>query len=257
MISLSGVSHAYRMGRGAVRALDRVELSIPSGSVTALLGPSGSGKSTLLHLMGGIERCQDGQVVVDDWTISSLGPAELARFRRTYVGFVFQAFHLLPTLTAVENVEVPLVLAGQAPAERRRQALAVLERVGLAERAAHRPDQLSGGEQQRVAVARALVHGPRLLLADEPTGNLDTETGARIVDLLLGSQREHGCTVVIATHNETLADRADQRVRLRDGRLVGENVEQGTSGRPPGTSMAGAAPPARGPQPPPPPGGAS
>jgi putative ABC transport system ATP-binding protein len=220
MIALSAVSHAYRMGRGSVRALDRVELSIPSGSVTALLGPSGSGKSTLLHLIGGIERCQAGQIVVDDWTVSSLGPADLARYRRTYVGFVFQAFHLLPTLTAVENVEVPLVLAGQPPAERRRQALAILERVGLADRATHRPDQLSGGEQQRVAVARALVHSPRLLLADEPTGNLDSETGARIVDLLLASQREQGCTIVIATHNDTLAALADQRVGLRDGRLV-------------------------------------
>ncbi|HZS01219.1 MAG TPA: ABC transporter ATP-binding protein [Chloroflexota bacterium] len=219
MISLSGVSHAYRMGRGAVRALDRVALSVPSGSVTALLGPSGSGKSTLLHLIGGIERCQAGEIVVDDWTVSSLGPADLARYRRAHVGFVFQAFHLLPTLTAVENVEVPLVLAGQAPAERRRRALALLEHVGLTERAGHRPDQLSGGEQQRVAVARALVHGPRLLLADEPTGNLDSETGARIVELLLASQREQGCTVVIATHNETLAERADQRIRLRDGRI--------------------------------------
>ena len=169
MISLSGVSHAYRMGRGAVRALDRVELSIPSSSITALLGPSGSGKSTLLHLIGGIERCQAGQIVVDEWPVSTLGAADLARYRRTYVGFVFQAFHLLPTLTAAENVEMPLVLAGQSPAERRHRALAVLERVGLAERATHRPDQLSGGEQQRVAVARALIHSPRLLVADEPT----------------------------------------------------------------------------------------
>jgi len=224
MISLSGVSHAYRMGRGAVRALDRVDLSVPTGSITALLGPSGSGKSTLLHLIGGIERCQAGQVVVDDWPVSTLGAADLARYRRTYVGFVFQAFHLLPTLTAAENVEVPLVLAGQSPAERRRQALAVLERVGLAERATHRPDQLSGGEQQRVAVARALIHSPRLLVADEPTGNLDSETGARIIELLLASQRDDGCTIVIATHNETLADLADQRIRLRDGRIVDDGA---------------------------------
>jgi ABC-type lipoprotein export system ATPase subunit len=256
MIALSGVSHAYRMGRGAVRALDRVELSIPSGSVTALLGPSGSGKSTLLHLIGGIERCQAGQVLVDDWTVSSLGPADLARYRRTYVGFVFQAFHLLPTLTAVENVEVPLVLAGHPPAERRRQALALLERVGLADRATHRPDQLSGGEQQRVAVARALVHGPRLLLADEPTGNLDSETGARIVDLLLASQREQGCTVVIATHNETLAALADQRIGLRDGRLVPGIRSQGPEDATPGTVGASATPPPRGTQPPATSGGA-
>ncbi|HEY7062954.1 MAG TPA: ABC transporter ATP-binding protein [Chloroflexota bacterium] len=236
MIALSGVSHAYRMGRAAVRALDRVELTIPSGSVTALLGPSGSGKSTLLHLIGGIERCQSGQIAVDDWAVSSLDPGALARYRRAYVGFVFQAFHLLPTLTAVENVEVPLVLAGHAPAARRQQALTVLERVGLAERAAHRPDQLSGGEQQRVAVARALVHGPRLLLADEPTGNLDSETGARIVELLLASQRDQDCTVVIATHNATLAERADQQIRLRDGRLLPLGEPQ--SAAPPGASRA-------------------
>jgi putative ABC transport system ATP-binding protein len=136
------------------------------------------------------------------------------------VGFVFQAFHLLSTLTAVENVEVPLVLAGVAPSERRAAALAVLERVGLAERATHRPNQLSGGEQQRVAIARALVHGPQLLLADEPTGNLDSDTGAQILDLLLASQRADGCTVVIATHNEALAAQADTTLRLRDGRLV-------------------------------------
>ncbi len=220
MIAVQGVSHVYRVGRGQVRAIDGIDLTIADGSVACLLGPSGSGKSTLLHLLGGVERCQAGAIAVDSWSLSRLTEAELARYRREYVGFVFQAFHLLATLTAVENVEIPLVLAGVAPDDRRRRAMAMLERVGLADRVDHRPDQLSGGEQQRVAVARALVHGPRLVLADEPTGNLDSETGARIIALLIDLQRERGCTVVIATHNDALADRADTRLRLRDGRLV-------------------------------------
>ena len=159
--------------------------------------------------------------MVDDWAISQLGSSDLARYRRQYVGFVFQAFHLLPTLTALENVEVPLVLAGLTPGERRKRALDLLERVGLAERTSHRPYQLSGGEQQRVAVARALVHDPRLLLADEPTGNLDSETGARIVELLLAERQTAERTVLIATHNEVLAAGADRALHLRDGRLVG------------------------------------
>jgi ABC-type lipoprotein export system ATPase subunit len=220
MIVLNSVRHVYRVGSQGVRAVDGVDLSVESGTVTCLLGPSGSGKSTLLHLIGGIEPCQQGQVAVDDWAVSQLSAADLARYRRTYVGFIFQAFHLLPMLTAVENVEVPLVFAGAAPRERRARALALLERVGLAPRADHRPDQLSGGEQQRVAVARALVAEPRLLLADEPTGNLDSETGAAVIAQLLGSCRERGCTVLIATHNEALADQADRLIHLRDGKLV-------------------------------------
>jgi ABC-type lipoprotein export system ATPase subunit len=220
MIVLNGVRHVYRVGSQDVRAVDGVDLSIESGTVTCLLGPSGSGKSTLLHLIGGVEPCQQGEIAVDDWRVSQLSAAELARYRRTFIGFVFQAFHLLPMLTAVENVEVPLVFAGAAPRERRARALALLERVGLASRADHRPDQLSGGEQQRVAVARALIAEPRLLLADEPTGNLDSETGEAVIELLLSSCRERGCTVLVATHNETLANQADRQVRLRDGKLV-------------------------------------
>ncbi len=220
MIVLSGVRHVYRVGSQTVRAIDGVDLSVEHGTVTCLLGPSGSGKSTLLHLVGGVERCQQGEITVDHWLVSRLSAPDLARYRRTYVGFVFQGFHLLPMLTAVENVEVPLVLAGVAPAERRSRALALLAEVGLAARAGHRPDQLSGGEQQRVAIARALIASPQLLLADEPTGNLDSETGEAIVELLLGASRDRDCTVLIATHNEALAERADRRLRLRDGRLV-------------------------------------
>jgi putative ABC transport system ATP-binding protein len=220
MIEVVGLTHVYRVGRQGVRAINGVDLAIPDGTSASLLGPSGSGKSTLLHLIGGVEQCQQGLIAVDQWRVSTLARADLARYRRSHVGFVFQAFYLLPMLTAVENVEVPLVLAGVAPSERRGRALAVLERVGLTERAGHRPDQLSGGEQQRVAIARALVHGPRVLLADEPTGNLDSETGGKIIDLLLASQRAEGCTVLIATHNEALAESTDTRLHLRDGRLV-------------------------------------
>ena len=220
MITVSGVSHTYRVGPQPVRAIDDIDLTVADGTVVCLFGPSGSGKSTLLHLLGGIERCQVGEIVVDEWRLNTLDARALARYRRQHVGFIFQAFHLLPALTALENVEVPLVLAGVRPAERRRRAQALLERVGLAERAHHRPDQLSGGEQQRVAIARALIGEPRLLLADEPTGNLDSATGERIVALLLAEQRARGCTVIIATHNETLAQHAQQCVRLHDGRVV-------------------------------------
>jgi ABC-type lipoprotein export system ATPase subunit len=224
MIRVTALSHTYRIGAQSVRALDRIELSLPDGAVACLFGPSGSGKSTLLHLLGGIERCQTGEIVVDDWHLTRLDARALARYRRQHVGFVFQAFHLLPALTALENVEVPLVLAGVAPAERRRRARALLEHVGLAERASHRPDQLSGGEQQRVAIARALVAEPRLVLADEPTGNLDSATGERVVELLLAEQRARGCTVILATHNEALLRHAQYCVRLHDGRLAAEVV---------------------------------
>ncbi|HLI28786.1 MAG TPA: ABC transporter ATP-binding protein [Chloroflexota bacterium] len=222
MITVTGVSHTYHVGSQPVRALDRIDLALPDGTVACLLGPSGSGKSTLLHLLGGIERCQVGEIVVDQWPLNRLDAGALARYRRQHVGFVFQAFHLLPMLTALENVEVPLVLAGVHPAERRRRARALLEQVGLADRAAHRPAQLSGGEQQRVAIARALVTEPRLVLADEPTGNLDSATGEQVVALLLAEQRARGCTVLLATHNEALARHAQQCLRLRDGRLVAE-----------------------------------
>jgi ABC-type lipoprotein export system ATPase subunit len=224
MITVTALSHTYRIGAQAVRALDGIDLALPDGAVACLFGPSGSGKSTLLHLLGGIERCQTGEIVVDDWHLTRLDARALARYRRQHVGFVFQAFHLLPALTALENVEVPLVLAGVPPAERRRRAQALLERVGLAERASHRPDQLSGGEQQRVAIARALVAAPRLVLADEPTGNLDSATGERVVELLLAEQRARGCTVILATHNEALLRHAQYCVRLHDGRLAAEVV---------------------------------
>ncbi|HEY8453720.1 MAG TPA: ABC transporter ATP-binding protein [Natronosporangium sp.] len=214
------MSHTYRVGPQPVRAIDDIDLTVADGTVVCLFGPSGSGKSTLLHLLGGIERCQVGEIIVDEWRLNTLDARALARYRRQHVGFIFQAFHLLPALTALENVEVPLVLAGVRPAERRRRAQALLERVGLAERAHHRPDQLSGGEQQRVAIARALVTEPSLVLADEPTGNLDTATGRAVLELLESRCAEAGVAVVLVTHDREVAARAHRRIEMRDGRVV-------------------------------------
>jgi putative ABC transport system ATP-binding protein len=197
--------------------LDGVSLEVPPQQVLAVTGPSGSGKSTLLGLVAGLDRPTAGSICVDGVEITGLHEDALARMRRDTIGYVFQSYHLIPTLTAAENVAVPLELAG-----RRRtaaQALALLESVGLAARASHYPVQLSGGEQQRVAIARALALRPRLLLADEPTGNLDSATGAQIIELLLALNRKHASTLVLVTHDEALARHAQRVVRLRDGRI--------------------------------------
>jgi predicted ABC-type transport system involved in lysophospholipase L1 biosynthesis ATPase subunit len=186
----------------------------------ALVGPSGSGKSTLLHLAGGLDVPDAGTVRLDGRDLSGLSVAERARLRRRDVGFVFQFFHLLPSLTVAENVELPLLLDGRRGRAARATAEAVLERVGVAHRAAHLPGELSGGEMQRAAIARALVGGPRLVLADEPTGNLDSATGRAVLDLLSSLVREAGTTLVMVTHDEAAAERTGRVVRLLDGRLV-------------------------------------
>ena len=208
------------MGAERVCALDDVTLSVPHGQFVAVVGPSGSGKSTLLHLLAALDRPTSGSVRVGDWTLDTLSPAEQARYRRSTVGIIFQQFHLIPTMTARENVALPLILAGVAPADRTDRAAACLDRVGLADRMTHRPAELSGGEQQRVATARALVGDPPLLLADEPTGNLDTDTGAQIIDLLARLHREHDRTVLVATHHpDELHGVAQRTLRLQDGAL--------------------------------------
>ena len=214
-----GLTKRYERGPASVTALDGIELDIGSGGAVALVGPSGSGKSTLLHLIAAMDRPSAGSLIVGGTEVSSLGAAAAARFRRR-VGFVFQAFHLLDSLSAIDNVLVPLLPARQARA-RGGLAMSLIERVGLAERARHLPAELSGGEQQRVAIARALVNEPRLLLADEPTGNLDSATGAAIVELLLEVRRDSGATLVVATHDERVAASLDRRVRLSDGRIAG------------------------------------
>jgi putative ABC transport system ATP-binding protein len=207
-------------GGRVVTVLDGVTLDAAAGEVLAVTGPSGSGKSTLLGLIAGLDRPTAGSIVLDGVEVTALDEDALARLRRDAIGYVFQSYHLIPTLTAAENVAVPLELAGQPDA--RGRALDLLAAVGLGERADHYPAQLSGGEQQRVALARAVALRPRLLLADEPTGNLDSATGAQIVDLLLALNREHGSTLVLVTHDEAVARHAERVVTLRDGRVVGE-----------------------------------
>ena len=205
-------------GGRAVTILDGVTFDVAAGEVLAVTGPSGSGKSTLLGLIAGLDRPTSGSVVVDGADLTRLDEDALARLRRDTIGFVFQSFHLIPTLTAAENVAVPLELASHASATAR--ALELLDAVGLADRARHYPTQLSGGEQQRVALARAVSLRPRLLLADEPTGNLDSTTGGQIVERLLSLRREFGATLVLVTHDQALTRHADRVVRLRDGRLA-------------------------------------
>jgi len=215
----------YHMGTAEVCALDSVDLAIARGELASVVGVSGSGKSTLLHLVGGLDTPTAGRILVDGEELHAMSEAELSAFRRRKVGFIFQAFHLVPSLSARGNVELSLTIRGTYGAERRRLAAAALERVGLAARAEHRPGQLSGGEQQRVAVARAIVHRPPLLLADEPTGNLDSENARALVELLHEINRESGTTVVMVTHDEELARRwSDRLLRLRDGRLTGVEV---------------------------------
>jgi len=202
----------------ALTILDGVSLEVAAGEVVAVTGPSGSGKSTLLGLIAGLDTPTAGSIAVDGVEVTALGETALARFRRRTLGFVFQSYHLIPTLTALENVAVPLELAG-AP-EPLAAARSRLDEVGLAERVDHYPAQLSGGEQQRVAIARAVALTPPLLLADEPTGNLDSATGAQIVDLLLALNRERGSTLLLVTHDSALAERAGRTIALRDGRVV-------------------------------------
>jgi putative ABC transport system ATP-binding protein len=220
MIQLRGVSKSVPSGAGILTILHPLDLDVPAGEVVAITGASGSGKSTLLGLIAGLDRPTAGRIEVDGVVVTELDEDALARFRRDHVGYVFQSFHLVPTLTALENVAVPLELGGDADAEARARAL--LAEVGLAERAHHYPVQLSGGEQQRVAVARALARRPPLLLADEPTGNLDSATGKQIIDLLVGANRRLGRTLVLVTHDPALAGHADRVITLRDGRIVSD-----------------------------------
>jgi putative ABC transport system ATP-binding protein len=220
MISVRGLGMRLASGGRAVDVLSDVTLEVPAGQFLAIAGPSGSGKSTLLGLIAGLDQPTAGRIEVAGPEITGLDEDALARFRRDHVGYVFQSFHLIPTLTAQENVAVPLELAGEADVIAR--AAALLGEVGLAGRAHHYPVQLSGGEQQRVAVARALARRPAILLADEPTGNLDSATGKQIIDLLVAANRHLGRTLVLVTHDAALAAHADRVVTLADGRIVSD-----------------------------------
>jgi putative ABC transport system ATP-binding protein len=216
-ISIFNVNLSLGTGAARVHILKDISLRVASGEALGLIGPSGSGKSTLLMVMAGLERPDSGNVVVNGTPFNALNEDALARFRGRQVGIVFQSFHLIPTMTALENVAVPLELAGVGDAGRR--AAQELASVGLGDRLHHYPSQLSGGEQQRVALARALAPDPAILVADEPTGNLDESTGKQIVDLIFGKHAERGMTLVLVTHDHSLAERCDRVVRLRSGRI--------------------------------------
>ncbi|MCX7906496.1 MAG: ABC transporter ATP-binding protein [Bacteroidetes bacterium] len=220
-VRLAGVTKSYPMGRTSVRALRGVDLEIHPGQFVLLVGRSGSGKSTLLHLIAAMDRPSAGTIAVGPWQLDRLTAKEQASYRRQTVGMIFQGFHLIPTMTARENVELPLLLAGWSKRERLRRADALLELVGLRERSAHRPTELSGGEQQRVAIARALALNPPLLLADEPTGNLDSHTAAEVLQMLARVHREEGKTVILVTHDVAEAQPFAQRlIRLQDGAVI-------------------------------------
>jgi ABC-type lipoprotein export system ATPase subunit len=219
-IRFDRVSRRYQMGATPVDALEDVSLTIERGTFATVVGPSGSGKSTLLHLLAAMDRPTQGQIQVGDWDLGTLDRTAQAAYRRTMVGMIFQQFHLIPTMTAQENVALPLILAGAPEAERQERAAEALALVDLADRRTHRPAELSGGEQQRVATARALVHDPPVLLADEPTGNLDSDTGAQIIGLLEELHDEQDRTIIVVTHHFAEVEHAAERVfRLRDGRL--------------------------------------
>ncbi|TDI46466.1 MAG: ABC transporter ATP-binding protein [Acidobacteria bacterium] len=219
IIDMTGLVRVYRMGSHEVRAVDDVRLVVERGEFLAVMGASGSGKSTLLNLMGCLDTPSSGRYVLRGQTVTSMDDDALAAARNREIGFVFQSFNLLERLTALQNVELPLIYARVAPRERLRAAAEMLALVGLADRADHRPNQLSGGQRQRVAIARALVHRPALLLADEPTGNLDSESSAEIMKLF-GELHAQGNTIVMVTHDREIAAAAERTIRMRDGKIV-------------------------------------
>ena len=223
LVSVRGVHKVYP-GNSKVAALKGIDLEVRSGEFSALAGPSGSGKSTLLNLIGTLDRPTKGEIAYEGRVVSTLDADALSDFRLSALGFVFQAYNLIPVLTAVENVEYPLVLRGVEPGERRRLAHEALKWVGLDGYAERRPDLLSGGQQQRVAVARAIVTRPSLVLADEPTANLDSKTGAALLDLMEGLNRDHGITFLFSSHDHAVLERARRVVRMQDGELLGDEV---------------------------------
>jgi putative ABC transport system ATP-binding protein len=229
MIALAGISRTFKVGDQEVHALREVDLQIEPGEYVAVMGPSGSGKSTLMHLLGLLDHPSSGSYTLDEREVGSLDEGERARLRREKIGFVFQFFHLVPRMTAAQNIGLPLILAGIPPAERPSRIEAALEGFGIADRAGHRPDQLSGGQRQRVAIARATILQPSILLADEPTGNLDRATGKEVLDLLESLWRT-GLTLLIVTHDPEIGERASRRLRMEDGRIVEDRLSPGRPG---------------------------
>jgi putative ABC transport system ATP-binding protein len=224
LIQAAALARRYPMGESYVDALRGVDLQIRRGEFVSLVGPSGSGKSTLLHLVGGLVRPTGGEIRVDDLELGSSSDQQLVLYRRDMLGFIFQSFNLIPIRSAVENVEIPMMLAKTPAAERRERALSLLEQLGLRKRADHKPSELSGGEQQRVAIARALANQPKVLLADEPTGNLDSSTGREIMSLLQKLVHEESLTLLLVTHDMNVAGYADRIIHLRDGLIEYEET---------------------------------
>jgi ABC-type lipoprotein export system ATPase subunit len=230
LLTARGLRKEHGRGAGLVRAVDGVDLDVAAGETLAVMGPSGCGKSTLLHLLGGLDRPTAGEIRLAGEPVDQLSERALARLRRDAVGFVFQAFHLMEELTAAENIELPALLAGRSPRAARRRALDLLEQVGLADRAAHLPSALSGGQRQRVAVARALANDPLVVMADEPTGNLDSEATIEVLRLFEGLH-EAGRTLIVVTHDARIAATADRLISMRDGAFIEETwLTGGTTG---------------------------
>ena len=223
ILAARGVTKVYRTGAESVTALTAVDLDVPRGQFVSVMGPSGSGKTTLLNCLSGLDDIDAGTIEIDGLDITRMSDAARTRHRAGSMGFIFQAFNLIPVFNAVENVELPLLLAGRSPKEARAAAAQTLERVGLGHRLVHRPPELSGGEQQRVAVARALAGSPAIVWADEPTGNLDSETAGSVMDLLRELHGE-GLTVLLVTHDEAIGATAERRVVVRDGAIVGDDL---------------------------------
>ncbi|MEM4472783.1 MAG: ABC transporter ATP-binding protein [Archaeoglobaceae archaeon] len=219
MIELVDIHKVYKTQYYEVHALNGITMTIKEGEFVAIMGPSGSGKSTLLHLIGCLDRPTRGEVIINGVRTSKLSDNELTRMRRDLIGFIFQQYNLIPTLTALENVELPMIFKGIGKEERRRRALELLKLVGIEEVANRKPMEISGGQQQRVAIARAMANEPRILLCDEPTGNLDSKSGRQVMEIIKRMNEEKGVTVVLVTHDLSLADYADRIVRIRDGRI--------------------------------------
>ena len=220
IIQTESLSRHYHLGASIVKALDDVSLSVPSGMFMGVTGASGSGKSTLLYLLGGMDHPTTGQIQVAGENITRFNENQMAVFRRQRIGFVYQSFHLIPSMSAIENVELPMILAGVNKKARRERAKSLLEIVGLGHRIKHKPAELSGGQQQRVAIARALVNNPPILLADEPTGNLDTHTGVEIIDLFQKLCREQHLTIVMVSHDPSAIEDTELFIRMQDGRII-------------------------------------
>lgn len=222
MIELSDIHRVFEVGGQRVHALREVDLEVERGDYLSIMGPSGSGKSTVLNVIGLLDRPTHGRYLLDGHDVTTLAEKAQARERRTKIGFVFQFFHLVPRLSAAENIELPLVLAGTEPAERRRRVQQALAAFGILDRARHRPDQLSGGQRQRVAIARATILEPEVILADEPTGNLDRQSGREVLELLEGLHQK-GIALIVVTHDPEIGQRAGRRIRMLDGRIVSDS----------------------------------